>query len=345
MKRGLVEWDAAEVPRSALEARARTARAWGREHGFDALLLHVSDTHPQPVRNLTHFVMYWNEGVVLLPTVEGGDAEPLLVYGLSGRVLDWVQRTSTLTQAQTARDVGAAVAGALAERGLKRVGLVQREAFPIGVLYPIAQSGDVQLEDARGALDALLTAAAEEEDRLRRRGGVLLFTALEEVARAVGRQTRRAVAAGFHQAVRLQGAEDLVFLADGPGAWPRLPDASHFAAGDHVLARVEYKGAWCQAARTMLEPQPAWFGRLADRVRAGATVGEVRAAGAELALAWVRVEPLSGVRAFVQAASDERLRVGSAVSVTALDRERRVLWGETLLVRADGPPEVITRVS
>ena len=316
MKRGLVEWDEQEVPRATLDARVARVRAWGREHGFDALLFHTSDSHAQPVRYLTHFLLYWNEGVLVLPC--GEDAEAVVVYGLSGRVLDWVRRTSTLTQAVTARDVGGAVALLLGDRAYQRVGIVEPDIFPAPTLARIAPSGPID------ASDVLSVLGLDEAERvLRRTAERLTRQAFASVSPDLSQWQ---AAAAFHGSARLAGAEDVSLLVGEPPAWPGLPGAGRLPHGAYLLGRVEYKGAWHQAARTLgLPTPPGWFAELAASVRPGIRVGD---------LPVLRVEELSGPAPFRQLAAEATLRPGAVLAVTAV--RDSVLWGETLSLPGSG---------
>jgi hypothetical protein len=307
MKRGLVEWDTHEVPRSVLANRLARVQDWGCERGLDALLFHTSDSHTQPVRYLTHFLLYWNEGVLVVPCADG--SEPVLVYGLSGRVIEWVRRTSTLTQAVTARDIGAAVASLLAEHGYQHVGVAEPELFPAATL---AKLGD--WTDASGVLAVLGLDAAEQN---------LHRTARQLCEHAFGRltagQTQWQAAAAFLGTARLGGAEDVSLFIGEPPAWPGLPRDADLPSGAYLLGRVEYKGAWHQAARTLgLSTAPAWFAELVDGLRPGARVRDLH------------VQDLGGPTPFRRLMSDAVLERGAIVAVTAM--RDSVLWGETLLL-------------
>lgn len=309
MKRGLVEWDEQEIPRSALDSRVEQVRAWGRERGLDTVLFHTSDSHTQPVRYLTHFLLYWNEGVLVVPTEPA--SEPVLVYGLSGRVIEWVRRTSTLTQAITTRDIGASVASLLAERGCQAVGVAEPDAFPATTLAKIASWTDATPVVAVLGLD-------EGERSVRRTAQQLCEAAFADVE---PEQTQWQAAAAFCGTARRGGAEDVTLLVSQPPAWPGLPAQGRLPSGAYLLGRVEYKGAWHQAGRTLGVSAPSWFADLLGTVRPGTRVGDLAA----------RVQDLSGPAPFRQLGPDQTPRAGQALAVTAL--RDSVLWGETLLLR------------
>ena len=307
MKRGLVEWDEQEVPRGTLDSRLEQVRTWGREQGLDAVLFHTSDSHTQPVRYLTHFLLYWNEGVLIVPCSE--DAEPVLVYGLSGRVIEWVRRTSTLTQAVTARDIGAAVASLLAERSWQRIGVAEPASFPAPVVACLPT-----WTDASAVLRSLSLDGVDAERALRGRAEQLCHTGL---ARVQPEHTQAQATAAFCGTARLGGAEDVSLLIGEPPAWPGLPREGRLPNNAFLLGRVEYKGAWHQAARTLGVPTtPDWFADLVEGLRPGGRVGDLH------------VQDVGGPAPFRRLAPDAVLRAGVVVAVTAL--RGSVLWGETL---------------
>jgi hypothetical protein len=301
------------VPRSVLDSRVERVRAWGRERGLDTVLFHTSDSHTQPVRYLTHFLLYWNEGVLVVPT--DAASEPVLVYGLSGRVIEWVRRTSTLTQAITARDIGASVASLLGERGYQQIGVAEPEAFPATTLGKIATWTDASPVVAALGLDEGERGLRLTAQRLCEAG----FAGLEP------EQSQWRAASVFCGTARRGGAEDVSLLIGEPPGWPRLPREGTLPSGAFLLGRVEYKGAWHQAARTLgLSTAPSWFADLLVTVQPGVRVGDLPA----------RVQDLSGPAPFRQLGPNQTLRAEQMVAVTAL--RDSVLWGETLLLGGSG---------
>src|SRR5581483_466626 len=119
MKRGLIEWDPNELSAATLAARVARTQGVLAERGLDAAVFYTSVAQPGPVRYLTHFLPYWNEGVLVLPR----EGEPTLFVALSNRVFPWIKGSSTLKDVRASRNLGADAAGLLAERSAARVGL------------------------------------------------------------------------------------------------------------------------------------------------------------------------------------------------------------------------------
>ena len=84
MKRGLVEWDAGEVARERLAARIARLQEQQAAADLDAALAYTSVAAPQTVRYLTHFLPYWNQGLLVVPR----DGTPVLLVALSNRVVE-----------------------------------------------------------------------------------------------------------------------------------------------------------------------------------------------------------------------------------------------------------------
>src|SRR5690348_12857098 len=66
MRRGLMGWDEAELPRSVLEARLERLQAAMAREGLDALLLYTNLVRPAAVCWLTGFTPYWIESLLLV---------------------------------------------------------------------------------------------------------------------------------------------------------------------------------------------------------------------------------------------------------------------------------------
>ena len=130
MKRGLIEWDPRELSRETLQGRVERCQALLQERGLDGAVFYTSVAQPVMGRYLTHFLPYWNHGVLVLPR----EGDPLLCVGLSNRVFPWIKSTSTLTEIRASRNLGADAAKALRDRGARRVGLGDRGSIPYRVI-------------------------------------------------------------------------------------------------------------------------------------------------------------------------------------------------------------------
>ena len=110
MRRGLMGWDEAELPRSALSARLERLQAAMAREGFEALILYTNLVRPAAVCWLTGFTPYWIESLLLLPR----DGTTLLATALSKRVSDWVRATSRIADIVNTPKPGTAIGTRLA---------------------------------------------------------------------------------------------------------------------------------------------------------------------------------------------------------------------------------------
>src|SRR5437899_11279051 len=110
MRRGLMGWDEAELPKSALAARLARLRAAMALDGLDALLLYTNIVRPSAVCWLTGFTPYWIESLLLVPR----DGAPMLASALSKRVADWIRATSQIEDIVNTPKPGAAIGARLA---------------------------------------------------------------------------------------------------------------------------------------------------------------------------------------------------------------------------------------
>ena len=67
MRRGLMGWDEAELPRSVLTARLERLQAAMAHQGLEALILYTNLVRPAAVCWLTGFTPYWIESLLLVP--------------------------------------------------------------------------------------------------------------------------------------------------------------------------------------------------------------------------------------------------------------------------------------
>lgn len=336
MKRGLVEWDPTELSREALAARVARYQALLAERGLDAAVFYTSVAQPVAVRYLTHFLPYWNEGVLVLPRA----GEPALFVALSNRVVPWIKGSSTLREVRAARSLAGDAARYLQERGAARIGLVDRGSFP----YRLVEELRAQLPAGAWVdlppLGATLPLGQDpDERRLRRRAGALAIQALAEVGATVAGLTDCQLAGRLERALRLAGAEDTLVLVGPAGQWPGLPRGAPLGERAHVILQVEYKGHWVQLGRTLGGP-PAANGHLAERLRTWCVPGRrigaiVDAAQAHDGTAVYLYRSERGTP-FTALGAGEQLAVGNIVAVLALHPARRALYGDTFAVEADG---------
>ena len=353
MKRGLIEWDPRELPRETLAARVAHAQALLAADGLDAALVYTNVAAPQLARYLTHFLPYWNEGVLVLPR----EGAPTLLVALSNRVVPWIKGSSALEDVRACRQPAAEAARLLAERGARRIGLAERGSFPYRLLAELERAApDIAFADWPALAASLTLATDPAERRLRARARELAEHGLRSLGDMVDGRSAQQLAGQLDLALRLAGATDTRVLVGPLGRWPGVPTAlpgDAAAVGDaersgavplaraaNVLCEVEYKGHWALVARTLGLPaadQRAGSERLHHLCTPGSTIAEA-AAAARAAHGGALFAYRAGTAApFVALDETDRLGVGDIVALVTLSpADGGALYGDTFVVAPDG---------
>ena len=278
MRRGLMGWNAEELPKAALEARIARLRAAMARNGFDAALFYTNLVQPSAVTWLTGFTPYWSDGMLLLPK----EGAPVFATALSKRVANWIRTTNTLSEIVNTPKPGAAVGARIATAGCKRVGVLEYDALPAGLFDEIiGAAANVELADMSDVFAGARRSIDDAERGLIGRADTLARTALDLID--AGKATDAGEVAGLvEKHARLGGAEEAyIAVAANLDADRRLirvsgtlPLANRFA----VRASVAYKGAWVrriksfardEAAQRVYADADAWLTRIASSIEPG----------------------------------------------------------------------------
>jgi len=284
MRRGLMAWDAAELPRAALDDRLARLRARMKAEGLDAFLLYTNIARGAAVCWLTGFTPYWNEGLVLVPA----EGEPLFATALSKRVAEWISSVMPLGEVVTTPKPPALIAQKLAESGARRVGVLELDGFPAGHAQTIlAGAPAVELIEGTGVFARARAGMDAAERGLAARADALARESLASVA-ADAVLDPLALVAACEQGARLGGAEEcFITLAPDlarPGGFLRADRPHAFGAAFALRVSVAYKGVWSRSARSFTK-EPAAQALFAKAEAALARVAPQRgeATGAALA--------------------------------------------------------------
>lgn len=281
MRRGLMGWNAQELPKAALEARIARLRAGMVRDGFDAALFYLNLTRPSAVTWLTGFTPYWSDGLMLVM----GQGAPVLATALSKRVGNWMRTTDTLSEIVNTPRPGALVGQRMAAAGCKRVGVLEYDALPAGLDAEIAGAAPgVALGELGDTFAGVRRAIDDAERGLIGRADALALAALDEID--AGAVDAGAAAGRVEKSARLGGAEEAyIAVAANLDADARLvrvagtlPLAGRFA----VRASIAYKGSWVRrirsfardaAAQRAFADAEAWLARTASALVPGQPVG------------------------------------------------------------------------
>ena len=241
MKRGLIQWDRAELPAAAFEARLGRVRAVLTERGLPALLVYSDVWRSNQGRFLTNFMPYWNRSLILIPA----DEAPVLLCGLSPRVYPWIRSVTVFEEVRPAGKLTAAVTQLCIERGWKKLGVLDLFQLPQEVYGPMRRS-DVALSDVPG--HDVIT-ADEAELSMRRRAVNLAREVLAAELPKGGGKSDYVFTGQLERALRLSGAEDLAIQLSTGGTAPRPASGATLGDSYSVSLALEYCGHWVRVTR------------------------------------------------------------------------------------------------
>lgn len=257
MRRGLIAWSRDEVPASVLESRLARLQEKMREAGLGAMLIYTSFARPSAVAWLTHFVPYWNEGLLLvLPA-----GAPVLLAAFSRRMQGWVKSVSHVGEVQSVAQLGPAATKLVEQRapGATGVAVLELDALPWPVAEPLAGALGPRLVDASALFASIRQPADDTEIALTQRAADIATRALASVPAEAERTSQ--VIAAIERSARLEGAEEVLpriapDLATGT-ALRRLEGDPPLGERYAVELSVAYKAAWARAARCYASSEPA----------------------------------------------------------------------------------------
>ena len=281
MRRGLIGWSKEEVPDAAMERRVTRTQARMREDGFDAVIAYTSFARPSVVSWLTHFVPYWNDGlVVVFP-----QGLPLLLAAFSKRVEPWIREVSRVGDVIMTPNLGKGVVDMLRERipalaaGKAKIGLIERDELPWPIAEAFDQAGiNSSLVDFTAQYAALRQPADDSEIGLARQALAIANKAFDAMP-AGAKQASQALSV-IDSLARLDGAEE-VHLKVAPdlaanAALQRLEGDARLGAQHAIAVSLGYKSVWVRTVRCIAAKPPAswaaaqaWFEQAALRLDAG----------------------------------------------------------------------------
>jgi hypothetical protein len=279
MRRGLMGWNAEELPVAALEARLAKLRAAMAKAGMDAFIIYTNNTRPSAVAYVTGFTPYWSDALMLVPKA----GSPVFATALSKRVSEWIRTTDPLSEIVNTPRPGSLMGERLAkDASAKRVGVLEYDTLPAGLADDMATAApSVEWLDGTQMFAALRREVDASERGLLARADAMAIAALREAE--TGKAKDAGTLAGLvEQSARLAGAEE-TYIAVAPAlvADRRLnrtsqptPLADRFA----VRASIAYKGCWVRRTRTFAQDgsaakADAWLDSVVRSLEAGKPIG------------------------------------------------------------------------
>jgi hypothetical protein len=262
MRRGLMGWNAEELPVAALEARLKKLRDAMAKAGMDAFVIYTNNTRPSAVNYVTGFTPYWSDALMLI----GKTGAPVFATALSKRVSEWIRTTDPLSEIVNTPKPGTLIAERLAKASVKKVGLLEYDTLPAGLADDMAEMlPGAEWLDGTALFAGLRRELDEPERKLLAKTDAIAVAALKQ-AETGNAKDAGTLAGLIEQSARLAGAEE-AYIAVAPdlAADRRLnrtsqptPLAAHFA----VRGSIAYKGCWVRRVRTFgkdAAKTDAWF--------------------------------------------------------------------------------------
>jgi hypothetical protein len=340
MRRGLMGWNAEELPLAALEARLTKLRAEMDGAGMDAFVVYTNNVRPSAVAWISGFTPYWSDALLLV----GMSGPPAFATALSKRVSEWIRTADPVSEIVNTPKPGTLVGERLAgDPSIRRVGVLEFDTLPAGLADDMAAAAPaVEWLDGTALFAGLRREIDDSERKLLARADAIAVAALRE---AEGEMASDAgtLSGLVEKQARLDGAED-AYIAVAPdlAADRRLnrtsqptPLAERFA----LRASVSYKGTWVRRTRTFAKDgraanAAAWLDDLARSIEPGKPLAAQLAA---------RVKELPG--ATLQGWLAESCTGSYPLSIVAASRKSAEyapangqLLVLTIEVRADGAP-------
>jgi hypothetical protein len=281
MRRGLMVWNAEELPKAALAERLAGLRAEMRRQKLDAMLFYTTSIRPDAVTWLTGFTPYWSDGVLMVRP----DGEPAFATALSKRVANWIRSTQPVGDIVNTPRPGSEIGKRLAESGAKRVGVLEFDTLPSGFFDDItAAAPTIELVDATAPYTAARRSVDATEAALLSRADGLARAALETVDPAIGEAG--SIVGAVERAARLGGAEEAYIACapdlDADRRLGRVSGAVPLGRRFAVRASVAYKGSWVRRTRSfsadpgdraVIERADAWFAETVETLLSDTPLG------------------------------------------------------------------------
>jgi hypothetical protein len=273
MRRGLMGWDADELPKAAISERIARLRDAMAQGGFDALLLYTNLARSGAVTFVTGFTPYWSDGVLML----GRTGAPVFATALSARVSGWIRTTNPVSEIVNTPKPGAAIGQALIDQSCQRVGVLELDAFPSGICDDlVAVAPTVELVEARAIFAIVRRIADPAECALIARADALASSALAEIDVRPAAMGAGEAAGRIEKHARLAGAEEAYIAVapdlDADRRLIRISKPTPLGRRFALRASVAYKGSWVRRIRTFardtadcdtIAQAEAWLDRLA----------------------------------------------------------------------------------
>ena len=135
MRRGLMGWNAEELPVAALRGAAGAAarRRW-TQAGMDAFVVYTNNVRPAAMNWITGFTPYWSDALLLVQQT----GAPAFATALSKRVSEWIRTTDPVSEIVNTPKPGEKIGERLKNDPLiRRVGVLEYDTLPAGLAHDL----------------------------------------------------------------------------------------------------------------------------------------------------------------------------------------------------------------
>jgi hypothetical protein len=247
MRHGLILWREEELSLADVKARQMRLQQAIAAAGLDGVLIYTNHVRSAGVTYVSGFTPYWSDGLVLVLR----DGLPIFLTALSKRVGEWVKSVAPTFEVAHSPFPGKLAGERLAQLKAKRLGVVELDRMPGGVVDEILSVLPVELSDATELFTAVRGKADRAElDLVRRTDDIAreAFKAGDINGRFAGDFT-----GPVERAVRLAGAEEC-YVAVAPDL---STDRRFIRTGRQELGRtfavrlsIAYNGVWVRRIET-----------------------------------------------------------------------------------------------
>jgi hypothetical protein len=283
MRRGLMGWNAGELPVATLEARLAKLRAAMTGAGFDAFVIYTNNVRPSAVAYVTGFTPYWSDALMLI----GKTGAPVFATALSKRVSEWIRTTDPVSEIVNTPRPGTLIGERLA-KGMRRVGVLEYDTLPAGLADDLAAAApSVDWTDGTALFSGLRREVDDAERGLLARANAMAAAALRQAE--TGQAKDAGTLAGLiEQHARLAGAEE-TYIAVAPDLaadrrFNRTSQPTPLADRFAVRASIAYKGCWVRRTRTFAKDTAkadTWFDGMVRSIEASTPLAAQLAAKAK----------------------------------------------------------------
>jgi hypothetical protein len=271
MRRGLMQWNPEELPRSALDTRIALLRDCLRAEKLDGLVIYTNIARGAAVAWLSGFQPYWNEGLLYVPTAGG---TPVFATALSKRVAEWIGSVMPVGEVTTTPKPALLIGQQIAKSGGKRIGILELDDFPAGHAQLLLETAPgIQLIDATSAFAKARAHVDDAERNLLDHAARLADAGLAGIDPARTTSSQDLLGPCDEQA-RKGGAEECFAtiapdLSQSP-SYLRTDTAGPLGTSFAVRSSLAYKATWVRRARSFTS-DPALAARYAQAEAALAT--------------------------------------------------------------------------